>query len=79
MRPSWTTFLAAMTLATWTSAKAQDHSSTQTVLQARTGVWTYPGTGTVNTYWIETSGGGTCRALTKPSATDQQVSIGSFH
>jgi glyoxylase-like metal-dependent hydrolase (beta-lactamase superfamily II) len=37
---------------------AQDSSSTQTVLPAKTGVWTYPETGTVNTYWIETPGGG---------------------
>ena len=33
-------------------------SSAPTVLQPKTGVWTYPGTGTVNTYWIETPGGG---------------------
>jgi glyoxylase-like metal-dependent hydrolase (beta-lactamase superfamily II) len=58
MRSSWIAFLAATTLATWAPAMAQDHSSIQTVLQAKTGVWTYPGTGTVNTYWIETPGGG---------------------
>ena len=28
------------------------------MLQAKTGVWTHPGTGTVNTCWIETPGGG---------------------
>ena len=28
------------------------------MLQAKTGVWTHPGTGTVNTCWIETTGGG---------------------
>ena len=55
---SWIAFLAATTMATCAPAMAQDLSSTQTVLQAKTGVWTYPGTGTVNTYWIETPGGG---------------------
>ena len=58
MRSSLIAFLAATTLATWAPAMTQNHSSIQTVLQTKTGVWTYPGTGTVNTYWIETPGGG---------------------
>jgi glyoxylase-like metal-dependent hydrolase (beta-lactamase superfamily II) len=58
MRSSTIALLAATTLAMWAPAMAQNHSSIQTVLQAKTGVWTYPGTGTVNTYWIETPGGG---------------------
>jgi hypothetical protein len=58
MRFNWIAFLATTTLATWAPAMAQDSSSTQTVLQANTGVWTYPRTGTVTTYWIETPGGG---------------------
>ena len=58
MRPIPITFLAAAALLTCGPAMAQDSSSTQTALQANTGVWTYPGTGTVNTYWIETPGGG---------------------
>jgi len=55
---SWMAFLVATTMATCGAAMAQDISSTQTVLPAKTGVWTYPGTGTVNTYWIETPGDG---------------------
>ena len=58
MRSSWIAFLAVTTMATCAPAMAQDSSSTQTVLPAKTGVWTYPGPGTVNTYWIETPGGG---------------------
>ena len=49
---SWMAFLAATTMAACGAAMAQDISSTQTVSPAKTGVWTYPGTGTVNTYWI---------------------------
>jgi glyoxylase-like metal-dependent hydrolase (beta-lactamase superfamily II) len=58
MRASWMAFLAATTVALCAPALAQDRSPTRTVLPTKTGVWTYPGTGTVNTYWIETLGGG---------------------
>ncbi|MEO9046558.1 MAG: MBL fold metallo-hydrolase [Gemmatimonadaceae bacterium] len=58
MRSSWIALLTATTLATWAPAMAQDHSSIQSVSQAKTGVWTYSGTGTVNTYCIEVPGGG---------------------
>src|SRR2546421_6345299 len=58
MRSSWIALLAATAMATCAPAMAQDSSSAQTVLPAKTGVWTYRGPGTVNTYWIETPGGG---------------------
>ncbi len=57
MNSSWIAFIAVTSLATWSPAMAQDHSL-KSVLPPRTGVWTYPGTGTVNTYWIETPLGG---------------------
>jgi len=47
MRASWMGLLAATTLATCTPAMAQDSPSTHAVSPAKTGVWTYPGTGTV--------------------------------
>jgi glyoxylase-like metal-dependent hydrolase (beta-lactamase superfamily II) len=50
-------FLVA-TMLTCSPAMAQEGVPTQTQSQVKTGVWTYPGTGTVNTYWIETPGGG---------------------
>ncbi|WP_431266204.1 MBL fold metallo-hydrolase [Roseateles chitinivorans] len=47
--------LSALLLAVpaWSAA-----SRTPTPPAAKTGVWTYAGTGTVNTYWVETPGGG---------------------
>lgn len=58
MRASLTALLAATTLAICAPATAQDRSSLPAASPARTGSWTYPGTGAVNTYWIETPGGG---------------------
>lgn len=56
MRPI-TTALAAGTLAC-APAVAQDRARPAASAPIRTGVWTYGGTGTVNTFWIETPGGG---------------------
>ena len=59
--------LIAATLLAGAPASAQDRMSPRTppetpsgtqVAPIRTGVWTYAGPGTVNTYWIETPGGG---------------------
>lgn len=58
MRAGRIAFLAAATIAMCAPAGAEERSAIHTVLPTKTGVWTYPGTGTVNTYWIETPGGG---------------------
>ncbi len=58
MRAKWLALLAATTVVTFSPAMAQDRQPTRAALPARTGVWTYSGTGTVNTYWVETPGGG---------------------
>lgn len=52
-----TAFTAAIALAC-APAAGQERPSLTAASPIKTGVWTYSGPGTVNTYWIETPGGG---------------------
>ena len=52
-----TVLTAALALAC-APAAAQERASLAPASPVKTGVWTYSGPGTVNTYWIETPGGG---------------------
>ncbi|ELX09059.1 putative hydrolase [Janthinobacterium sp. HH01] len=49
--------LAAAAVMLWLPIQARGAEPASAAATPRTGVWTYAGTGTVNTYWIETPGG----------------------